>query len=400
MKISELLQTETDRVEWKRSAEDSEGLFHAACALANDLGAAGSPGFLLMGVDKDGSVCGVDRSRLDEIQRKIADRLRSTKLQPTPTFTVAIEDGLGPSADRAVVRVTLDPYPVPPVVAVDGVAWVRQGSTTRRATEADWQRLRERRPERHQPFDLRPMLDASLEHLDTRRLREAYDATKLSVSDEELFPSLEAWLTQCQLGRSIGGVWRPNPAAVLLYGVSPQSLLPAAKIEFVRYKSMDVDGEVASRKTITGTLGDQLDAAWAQFRAHIESVPAPPEASGGMREPYQPQYPLEALKELARNLVQHRLYEGTHAPARIEWFPDRIEISNPGGPFGRASEGALGDHTDCRNPVITARLVDLGYVEQLGRGIRRVRLQLERSGNPPLEVEVDGFTRVIVRARS
>ena len=46
-----------------------------------------------------------------------------------------------------------------------------------------------------------------------------------------------------------------------------------------------------------------------------------------------------------------------------------------------------------------AGLVEMGYVQQLGRGIRRVRLQLERNGNPPLEVEKDGFTRLIVRGR-
>jgi predicted HTH transcriptional regulator len=44
--------------------------------------------------------------------------------------------------------------------------------------------------------------------------------------------------------------------------------------------------------------------------------------------------------------------------------------------------------------------VELGYVQQLGRGIRRVRLQLERLGCPPLEVTTDGFTRVTVRGRS
>ncbi len=131
--------------------------------------------------------------------------------------------------------------------------------------------------------------------------------------------------------------------------------------------------------------------------AHIADVPVP---ADGIRAPFAPDYPLEALKELARNIVQHRQYEGTNAPARIEWFDDRIELSNPGGPFGRASEGDFGSHSDYRNPMITDWLRQLGYVEQLGRGIRRVRKHLEKNGNPGLEVEVDGFTRVIVRRRA
>ncbi len=73
--------------------------------------------------------------------------------------------------------------------------------------------------------------------------------------------------------------------------------------------------------------------------------------------------------------------------------------SNPGGPFGRASERDFGSHTDCGNPITTA-LVDLGYVQQPGRGIMRVKLALERNGNPPFAVEVDGFTRITSRRRA
>jgi hypothetical protein len=66
------------------------------------------------------------------------------------------------------------------------------------------------------------------------------------------------------LGRTVAGAWRPNPAAQLLYGASPQSWLPGAKIEFVRYKGADPDTPVATRKTVTGTLPDQLDSVWAR----------------------------------------------------------------------------------------------------------------------------------------
>lgn len=396
MNLVDLLRTETDRIEWKRSPQDSDGLFHAVCALANDLGACGRPGYLIVGIEKDGTPCGVDRARLDQIQQDIANRLHSTKIQPTPSFDLSVVDAV---TDCSLVLVTVHPYPVPPVVTVEGIAWVRQGSSTRRATEADWQRLRERRPDRSQPFDLRPLPDANLTDLDTRRLRDLHDAARLGDLDEETFPPLEQWLTQRQMGRPVGGQWRPNPAAILLHGASPQSWLPGATIEFVRYKGIDVDSEVATRKTISGTLADQLDAVWAQLSAHLESAPVHLGPSDAIRETYLPQYPLDALKELARNLVQHRLYEGTHAPGRIEWYADRIEFSNPGGLYGRASEGELGEHTDYRNPIVTAGLVELGYVEQLGRGIRRVRLQLERNGNPPLRAELDGFTRVIVRSR-
>jgi ATP-dependent DNA helicase RecG len=133
---------------------------------------------------------------------------------------------------------------------------------------------------------------------------------------------------------------------------------------------------------------------WAQLSAHLVSLPV---AAEGIRTVYRPEYPLEALRELARNLVQHRLYEGTHAPGRVEWFNHRIVFSNPGGPFGQAGEGEFGSHADYRNPTITRWLVELGYVEQLGRGIRLVKRMLAQNGNPDLAVEIDGFTSVTVR---
>lgn len=395
MNRAELYRTETDRIEWKRSPQDSDGILRAVCALANDLGGNGAPGRLVIGLDKDGARRGVDAERLDQLQQDLSSRLRSTKIQPTPSFDISVDTG----DDRInLLVITIIPYPVPPVVMVDGVAWVRQGSSTRRATQADLLRLNERRPEHSQPFDLRPIAAASLEDLSLGLLRAKYEAERVDDLDEETFPGLEQWLTQHQLGRTLAGTWHPNPAALLLFGVSPQSWLPGAKVEFVRYAGQDIDSEVVARKTVTGTLADQLEGVWAQMSAHLASVPDH-QGRDSIVERYLPQYPIDALKELARNLVQHRLYEGTHAPGRIEWFSRHIELSNPGGPFGRASEGEFGEHSDYRNPIVTAGLVDLGYVQQLGRGVRRVRLLLARNGNPPLEIETDGFTRLVLRAR-
>ncbi len=394
--LAELLRTESDRVEWKESAKNADDVFQPVCALANDLGGSGEVGFVLFGVKKDGSVVGVDTRgrRLDDLQQQLANRLTSTALYPTPAFDLqAVE-----TAGQTVVVLRVWPYPVPPVVTVNSIAWVRKGTTTRRATEADLLRLRERRPEASRPFDTRPLREATLEDLESDELRSLYQAERGADEDSATYPGWEDWLTTRRgLGQMIAGIWRPTAAAVLLHGKSPQDWLPGAVVEFVRYAGRDVDSPVIARRTATGTLSGQLEILWAQIEAHVDEIPV---AGEGIREGFAPRYPLEALKELARNLVQHRMYEGTNAPGRVEWYDDRIEFSNPGGPFGRASEGVFGEHSDYRNPSVTKGLVELGYVQQLGRGIRRVRLQLERLGCPPLEVTTDGFTRVTVRGRS
>lgn len=388
------LDGESSRVEWKLNHNDTAALLHTVCALANDLEQSGLPGFLVYGVSDAGALVGMgEELSQDEVLRSISNRLNSTKLLPHPSFTLetAIHEG------RWLVFVRVEPYPVPPVVRVDGVAWVRVGTETRRATEADVQRLQERRPRHVQPFDIRPLFPATVDDLNVGLLDEMYRGEHDADEDPESFPSLERWLAQKELLRSEGERWVANPAAILLYGVSPQSFLPGAIVELVRYDGEDVDSAVVLRKTASGTVPDQLETLWGQLSALVVEIPA---AEDGIRTPYKPEYPIDALKELTRNLVQHRLYEGTNAPGRISWFRTSVVFNNPGAPFGQAAEGAFGEHSDYRNPTLTRGLVELGYVERLGRGIRRVNRLLERNANPALELETDGYTTVTLRRAS
>ncbi|MBI4820464.1 MAG: putative DNA binding domain-containing protein [Deltaproteobacteria bacterium] len=394
--FDELVRSETERVEWKQSLRDSDGIREAVCAFANDLSASGRVAHVLVGVQKDGTIVGVDTKAqtIDEAQQSLVNRLHDILLQPTPSVAVTTVEPM-PGVHVVVVEVT--PYAVPPVVTLKGVAWVRVGTTTRRATEADQARLRERRPEKHQPFDVRLVVGATLDDLDVGSLKQRYEAARIGDEDAGSFPSFGQWLVQQELGRQTAGDFAPNTTAVLLFGKSPQSFFPGAVVEVARYAGSDVDANVSFRHSVTGSLPDQLDALWKHMKSGVVAVP---KEKDGIREQFAEEYPLEALEELVRNLVQHRAYDVTHAPARIEWFDNRIELSNPGGPFGHASEGEFGSFSDYRNPTITRTLSELGYVQKLGRGVRRVRLALNKNGSPPLETETDGYTHVIVRRRA
>ncbi len=386
--LHEALEGESEWSEWKET--DTDSIVESACAFANDLNGSNRPGYILIGVRKNGEHVGTDAS--DDAVQRVVNRLSSTKIMPNPSINVQ-KVSVG---DKELLVIRIEPFQVPPVVKVNGVAFVRVGTTTRRASDADLNKLNERRPVNRQPFDIRPLLDAGLDALDLDNLRERYRAAKQIDEDEETFPGFERWLGQGNMSRQIDGTWRPTSSAILVYGVDTQSYFPGALVEFTRYEDEDIDSRVVSRRTVTGNLPDQLDTIWTQMLTNIAEVPVSEE---GIRNQYAPDYPIEALKELTRNLIQHRQYEGTNAPARISWFSNRIEFNNPGGPYGQAKLGEFGEHTDYRNPTITGMLVDLGYVERLGRGIFRVRRLLEANGNPDLEVRTDGFTIVTVRRR-
>jgi ATP-dependent DNA helicase RecG len=115
-----------------------------------------------------------------------------------------------------------------------------------------------------------------------------------------------------------------------------------------------------------------------------------------------PDYPLVALQQLARNAILHRTYEGTNAPVRIYWFSDRIEIQNPGGPYGQVNRNNFGTGiTDYRNPYVAEAMKNLGYIQRFGIGIQLARKALERNGNPPPEfTPEDTAVLALVRRRS
>lgn len=393
--LKKMLSVETTHVEWKESYRNREEIYRAVAAFANDLAASNQPGHLFIGVNRTGAVVGlpwVSSDDQDKGLQELAQLFRSIKIVPNPSVDVdaLVVDG------KTIAVLRVHPYPVPPVVKVDGVAWVRVGTTTQRATEADLARLEERRPENMVAFDRRVVAAATLDDLDLALLRGRWAAARESEVERDTFPEFEAWLGLHDVVRRKAGAWVPTVTGVLLYGLDPQSRFPGAVIDFTRYAGTDYEAPPVLRKRVTGSLGRQLDAMWDHLQALNAAVPAPPE---GIRQGFVEIFPTEVLKELTRNLVQHRRYDATNAPSRISWFDDRIEFNNPGGPYGAASEGEFGEHSDYRNPTLTQGLVEQGYVQRLGRGVRVTRAVLRKQGHPDLRVETDGYTIVTVFKR-
>jgi ATP-dependent DNA helicase RecG len=101
-----------------------------------------------------------------------------------------------------------------------------------------------------------------------------------------------------------------------------------------------------------------------------------------------------ALQQLIRNAVMHRAYENTNAPVRVYWFEDRIEIFNPGGPFGAVTRENFGKPgiTDYRNPNLADPMKVMGFVQKFGLGIQTARAELTKNGNPDLEFQIEPTT--------
>lgn len=79
-----------------------------------------------------------------------------------------------------------------------------------------------------------------------------------------------------------------------------------------------------------------------------------------------------ALREAVLNALLHNDYSYGGTP-KIEWFSDRVEIVSCGGlPAGLTREGLLAGRSVPRNKELMRVFRDLGLVESLGSGVRRI----------------------------
>lgn len=392
--LTALLQDlESDRVERKASASDKNRICEAICAFANDLPGHQRPGAILIGVDDDG--CCTNLPITDELLVELADLRSNGNIHPFPTMTVQKRrlDG----CDLVVIAV--EPSLAPPV-RFRGRTWVRVGPRRAIATVEEERRLAEKRRARDLPFDLWPVEQAGLEELDLELFRRTYLPSSLP-SDllEQNRRSEEHQLASLRL---ITGEAPPRPTTLgmLVLGKDPRRFFPGAYVQFLRIEGVKLTDPIKARAEIDGPLIDLLRILDETLEAHL-SVAV--QVEGERTEVEHPDYPIEALRQLSRNAILHRTYQGTHSPVRITWFSDRIEIQNPGGPYGqvtRANFGAPGV-TDYRNPHLAEAMKNLGYVQRFGLGIPLAQEALAENDNPPVEFQVeDTHLLALIRRRS
>ena len=366
---------ESDLVERKESAADGRKIRRNICAFANDLPGNGCAGVILVGIRDDGSCASLTID--DRLLKRLADVHGEGDILPLPSMTVQkrVLNGC------AVAVVTVEPAPDPPV-RYRGRAWIRVGPSVREAGIADERMLGERRRAADLPFDMRAAVGVTIAALDLDFARDHYlpNAIAREVLDQNERPLAH----QLQSLRLVHGA-TPTWAAVLSFGSDPQAFVPGAYVQFLRIDGAEITDPIRDQKQLTGRLDDVLRRLDELLELNI-SVRT--EVAGGLRERRRSDYPLDALRQLARNAVMHRTYEGTNTPVRIHWFSDRVEIASPGGLFGRITPENFGmGDTDYRNPLLAEIMHHLGFAQRFGLGVRLARHALVENGNPPPEFD-------------
>jgi ATP-dependent DNA helicase RecG len=362
---------ESDRAERKQSFQGDapQKVREAVCAFANDLAGHGEPGVVLVGVhDKGAPMAGFVVT--DELLRSLADIKTDGNIVPPPTLLV--EKRVLSGAEVAVI--TVWPCDTPPV-RYKGRIHVRWGPRRGLATAQDERILNERRRHHDRPFDVQPVRDADLGELDRLRFEQEY--LPALVARDVLEANERSYEQKLAATKMVLGDEDPIPTTLglLVIGKSPSDWLPGAYTQFLRLAGDDLTAPVLDEEPIHGTVADQIRRLEEKLAAHnLRGV----RFSDVATEDRSETYPLDALRQLVRNAYMHRSYEATNTPIRVYWFDDRIEIHNPGGPFGSVTPENFGQPgiTDYRNPNLAEALRALGYVQRFGAGIAIARKAL------------------------
>jgi ATP-dependent DNA helicase RecG len=383
-------ECESDRSERKESLSDTDRIRQAICAFANDMPNHQLPGVIFVGARDNGEPSGLPIT--DQLMLTLSNMRSDGKILPLPTMTVQKRALKG--ADMAVVIV--EPSYAPPV-RLDGRVWIRVGPRRAIATAEEERRLSERRRAHDLPFDISPARGTTLADLDMDLFERVYLPS--SIAPEILEQNRRSREQQLTSLRFITTDLSPIPTVlgILVTGKSPADCIPGAYIQFLRVAGHELSDPIKDQKRIEGPLPELMRNLDAAIVAHISLET---DITSSTVERQRPDYPVVALQQLTRNAVLHRTYEGTNAPVRIYWFEDRIEIMNPGGPYGQVTRQNFGQPgvTDYRNRYLAEAIRNLGYVQQFGVGIQLARKSLRDNGNPPPEFTLeDTYTLVTLR---
>jgi ATP-dependent DNA helicase RecG len=384
---------ESDRVERKESfnGDVREKARQAVCAFANDLPGHNQAGVLFIGAKDNGAPSGL--AVTDELLRNLADIKTDGKTLPLPTLSVEkrILKGV------AVAVVTVMPSDMPPV-RYEGRIWIRTGPRRSLANAQEERILNEKRRHKDLPFDLHPFPGAKISDLSKSSFENDYLPAAFAPEVlENNGRTYEEKLASCNL---VAGADDCTPTVTGLLGIgkSPQDFLSGARIQFLRIAGKELADPVIDEEEIGGPLYLMLRRAEGKFSAHNQTSV---DITSAATHRFETQYPSVAFLQILYNAVLHRSYEVTHAPVGFYWFDDRIEIHNPGGPYGRVTVDNFGRPgvVDYRNPNLATILKVFGFVQRYGRGIDTAKRAMRDNGNPEPEFRVETNNVVCILRR-
>jgi len=339
---------ENERLEFKESLRLKEEISQAVSAFSNANG-----GSLLIGVSDDGTIIGVDigRNTVEELANYIK---RNTDPAIFPSVKVLDAEG------KKIIMIEVKESTEKPVFFKTH-AYKRVGKTNQRVSSSELRKLA-KESGGGVYWDERVCEDVGLEDIEKEKVRwflkEARHKRGFDINENS--PVEEALLRLKLLKAG-----KPTNGAVLLFGKDPQRRFIQSEVKCIRFKGVDVTGEMIDLRTVDGDVFDQLIEA-EKFIFNNIALSAWIE-EGKIQRQERWEYPPKAIREALANAICHRDYETT-SKVQVRIFDDRMEFWNPGRlPEGWTVETLKQVHESIpRNPAIAKQFFWVKYIEKVG----------------------------------
>ncbi len=363
-----LKQEESQVLERKRSLSDSKDIGHTICAFANTEG-----GILLLGVDDKGGVPGLEKEKLDPIQKQLADLTK--KCKPVPSTRMEVKEISGKYTIVMLVNEVLDT-----ACFYDGKVWIRTGSTNRQLSSSELiDFLKSRRILNFED----EFSDATIDDIDRNKLdgylrKRSMDESYKKKKTADLLFSLKLMKNN-----------RVTNLAVLFFAKDIMRFTPQAEIKLVRFKGIEpvdiIDAQYTAN-TLFEAIEQSLSFVLRNTKTRFEIK--------DIKRKEIPEYPTAVVREAIVNAVGHRDYYNQNS-IQISIFDDRIEVTSPGALPKDLTIEQLGRLASHRNARLYQMLSLADYVEGYGTGIpRMIKRMRERELPDPYFEEIGNFFRV------
>ena len=394
---------ENSGIEFKRDDVRPEQLAKEVVALANLQG-----GRILLGVENDGTVSGIQRK---DLQAWVLDTVFGRYVHPAivPFYE---EIQWEPGTRVAVISFpqgVSKPYVLRHNDRED--IYVRVGSLSRIATREQQARLFASGGLLHS--ELMPVAGTGLETLDLVRLRNYLEDI---LKDSEI-PETDGYWEKRLLGLGFlaegsEGQRLCSIAGLVLFGIRPRRFLRQAGLRWVVYpggdKVYDATADTVLDAPLVGRWGTVKGQRTLIDEGLIEQfadasrpflVQEGAEVSESFRRESTTRYPSPAVREVVVNALAHRDWSRA-VDVEVNLYADRLEISSPGAlPNSMTVEKMVAGQRSPRNPIIVEVLRDYGYVDARGMGIRTKVIPLMRAvgSEPAFEASEDYLLTILGR---
>jgi ATP-dependent DNA helicase RecG len=407
---SELLEIiangENSGVEFKRDDLRPEQLAKEVVALLNFHG-----GKLLLGVEDDGAISGVQRA---DLETWVMDTVFCRYVHPLalPFYEeIVFDDG------KRVAVISLTQGAAKPYVVRSNnreEIYIRVGSTSRLATREQQARLFESGGMLH--AEALPVSGSGLDDLDQARLGDYL----LNIAGDQTAPqTVKDWEQRLAgLGFMLKRSDEPaicTLAGLVLFGRSPRRCLRYAGVRWMSFPGNTKDYQAQDDTVLDGPLlalwqgrpgagrniveDGLLERLIDRMRPFISEEGD--RINEGLRRESSYRYPFDALREALLNAFIHRDWTRSMETEVVN-YSDRLEIISPGALQNSMTiEKMLAGQRSPRNSIIVEIMRDYGYVDARGMGVRRKIVPLTRdyTGKDAAFDLTDDYLRVSIPAR-